>query len=310
MQSPAEPPRVRDAVLGDIRSFLVSGADFPSPKGVALRLAELARDPDAGVADAAKLVKTDAGLTAFVLRAANAARYGSGPAVVDVQRAVVRLGMGLLRIHAIAVSVMQQHLQGRCANFDYGGFWRESLLTAVLTEALARRCDGFPREEAFALGMLGGIGRLAFATSAPDEYAVVLAVGHGDTELLAAERRIFGFDHNELTAVLLADWGVPTHLADVVYWKQDPEAGGFTRDSVPHKLAGALQLAEGMARLMFGQGDPAPLLVRAGMLDISPEELQAMAREALQQWGEWARSIDLRPGSRPPAVPDFAPTGG
>jgi HD-like signal output (HDOD) protein len=287
-----------DSVLTDIRTFLRAAGELPSPKGVAAQLVTLTQDPEASLAEVARLVRSDPALTAFLVRAANAARYTGSPKVVDPGRAVARLGMNMVRVYAIAASVLGEHRRGDCLAFDYGLYWGRCLLGAILMESLASRCDGFPAEEAFALGLLGRVGRLAFATAAPGDYAEIIerALAEG-RELEVLEQQRFGFDQNELTAVLLVDWGIPTRLADVVYWQRDPEAGGFSPDSIGHRLAGALRLATELADASLpglGADETGSVYLRAGMLGMTEQELRSLVGSALASWAEWAQLLELK----------------
>ncbi|AUL98822.1 MAG TPA: HDOD domain-containing protein [Pseudothauera hydrothermalis] len=300
MNSLSRPPRNPDDTRGRIRRFILDAEALPSPKGAALRLIELARDPDASIDETVRVIQTDPALTGFVVRAANAARFGGIERTLDVKRAVVRVGMQMVRAHALAISMIRDHKKLRCKHFDYTRFWTESLYTAVLMDKLAERYREFRLGEAFVLGLLAGVGRLAFATAAPDDYGVVLArAAARGVPLELLEQEAFGFDHHELSAVLLADWGVPTELADVVYWQCDPEGGGLKPDSRPYRLAGVLQLAAGLAAEAVAapeqDGASGIVYLRAALLELEPADMAALTAQALVELREWLQLIGLPP---------------
>jgi HD-like signal output (HDOD) protein len=301
--------RERENVVRDIRDFLVAAESLPSPKGTALQLMAVARDPRAEVSDAVKVVKSDPALAGFVLRAANSARFGGLVKAVDLQRAVIRLGMNMIRVYAISLSVMAEKPRQRCPEFDYERFWTRSLLAGLVAARIAAQKD-FPAEETFSLGLLGHIGRLAFATSVPAEYGRVLSqVASGATTLEAGERAQFGFDHHELSAVLLVDWGLPAKLADVVYWQYDPEEGGFAPESREHQMAGALQLAGSVAELSFRDHlDPAAVAaayLRAALLDLGPAQVRQITADALGELGNWSAFTKIAVPTRPLSPADW-----
>jgi HD-like signal output (HDOD) protein len=305
----SDPATTRDPseTIGNIRRFLLAAEALPSPKGTALRFAELARDPDAGMDAMAQVIRSDPALSGFVLRAANAARYGGGKPILDLNRAMVRLGVNAVRSHALAVSLIRDGKGVRCARFDYDGFWTASLLTASLMEALARRNNEFPAPDAFVLGLLSRIGRLAFATAAPGDYAQVLERdAAGGVALEVLEQRAFGFDHHELSSVLLADWGIPTALADVVYWQCDPEGGGFAPESRPYRLAGALQLAGSLADYCLAPAehpqDAGTVYLRAAVLEVPAGEIAALTEASLADLRDWLRLVGLPVPATPAPV--------
>lgn len=302
METPAHSaaPRDPEQTRGSIRRFIVDAEALPSPKGAALRLIDLARDPNASIDETVRVIQTDPALTGFVVRAANAARFGGIERTLDLKRAVVRVGMQMVRAHALALSMIREHRQTRCKRFDYNRFWTESLYTAVLMDELAVRYREFRPGEAFVLGLLASIGRLAFATAAPDEYAQVLErAAEGRVPLQLLEQQAFGFDHHELSSVLLADWGVPTELAEVVYWQHDPEGGGFEPESRPYRLAGILQLAGGIAADSLApateQGGSGIVYLRAALLELDDDDIAKLTREGLKELREWLSMIGLPP---------------
>jgi HD-like signal output (HDOD) protein len=165
-------------------------------------------------------------------------------------------------------------------------------------EALARHCGDLPASEAFTLGLLSDIGVLAFATAAPGSYDLALdRAAQFDGPVEEVEQQTFGFDRHELSAVLLADWGIPTALADVVYWQRDPEGGGFQPDSRSYRLACALQLATRLAEVcLSGNADVesvATVYLRAAILDLSPEEARSLANDALAELPVWIGLVGL-----------------
>lgn len=291
-------PRDRGQVTGNIRDFLLAADELPSPRGAALQLIELARDPDVRIDAVVRVIRSDPALSGFVLRAASAARFGRTERSLDLQQAVIRLGMNIVRAHAVALSLVTNRPKVTSKRFNYNAFWTASLLNAAVMEALARHCGDLPAAEAFTLGLLSDIGMLAFATAAPATYDLALErAAKGGQTAEAAELQAFGFDRHELSAVLLADWGIPTSLADVVYWQQDPEGGGFEPDSRSYRLACGLQFATRLAETCLAdQPDPdsvATVYLRGAILDLAPEEARKLAMDALAELPMWTDLVKL-----------------
>jgi HD-like signal output (HDOD) protein len=290
------PPRS----VGNIRRFLVAAEDLPSPKGTALHLMEITRSPDASLSEAVRVVRSDPALAAFVLRAANTARFGFRPVLLDLNQAVARLGLDVVRSHAMALSMMSEKPRSLCEAFDYRMFWIRSLATGVAMEHLTSLLPGLPLTEAFSLGLLAHIGQLAFATSAPREYHSIasrLDEGLSDEEISFLERETFGFDHHELSAVLLVDWGIPTSMADVVYWQCDPEGSGCAPDSLQYRLASALQLASRLAACLvpnpYAEERSSVLFLRAAINGLSTLQVYDWAKQTHQELIEWMRLLRM-----------------
>ena len=73
-------------------------------------------------------------------------------------------------------------------------------------------------EEVFTLCLQGRIGSLALVTAYPAEYSSILgdAGTKEDFGLINLGQSEFGFDHNQLTQAMLADWGMPQVFQEVV----------------------------------------------------------------------------------------------
>lgn len=295
---PVAHTRPQHEVVRDIRSFLVAADALPSPQGTALQIVELARRPESSLEDIVNIVKTDPALAGFVLRAASSARFHAMRGTANVQTAVQRLGLNAVRSHALVLSLLSQSARLRCEGFNYHHFWVSSLHTGILTEAFALAAHNQSADDTFSLGLLSNIGMLAFATAEPDEYARLLAfarAARSDIETL--EREVFGFDHHELTAVLLVDWQLPTSTADIVYWQHDPEGGGFAPGSTPYVLTCALRLARSLSSHVL---DPASVAdhvamahLRAAILGLDAGDTQEVLSESMVALREWTHLVGL-----------------
>lgn len=290
--------RDRGQVTGNIRDFLLAADELPSPRGAALQLIELSRDPEVSIDAVVRVIRSDPALSGFVLRAASAARFGRTERPLDLRQSVVRLGMNIVRAHAVALSLVANRPKVTSRRFDYNAFWTASLLNAAVMEALARHRGDLPASEAFTLGLLSDIGLLAFATAAPASYDLALERAAQSPEPVeSVEQQVFGFDRHELSAVLLADWGIPTALADVVYWQRDPEGGGFESDSRSYNLACGLQLAARLAETCLAEqadvDSVATVYLRAAILDLTPDETRALATDALTELPMWTELVKL-----------------
>lgn len=305
MTSGSTGQRPRHEVVHDIRAFLVAAETLPSPQGTALKIADMARDPDVSLEEVIRVIKTDPALTGFVLRAASAARFHAMRGTASVQTAVQRLGLNAIRSHALVLSLIAHSSRLRCEGFDYQQYWVDSLHTGILTERLALAAHSQSANDTFSLGLLSDIGMLAFATAEPETYARLLALArHSRQDIAALEREQFGFDHNELSAVLLVDWQLPTTMADIIYWQRDPEGGGFAPDSTPYLLACVLRLAHSLNRYLF---DPthaeehlANARLRATILEMDFELVRQTLSESLNSLREWTQLVGL-------PMPPFSP---
>jgi len=280
-----------------------SSGKLPSPKGVALAIMEISQREDASLAEVARVVQTDPALASRLLQLANAAVQGSR-SVVSINDAVMRLGMSVVRMHAMGFSLVDQYAKGPCEKFDYQGFWSESLLMAVACQELGGVVKVGTPEDLFACGLLSQIGRLALATLYPAEYAAILERAAAGESLQALEREILELEHTELTTVMLADIGIPKALAEPVHYHESPDQSGFAEGSRPYVLTQLLFLARHFVNLAMsgetGRHDRISEVMRLGaMIGLDADSLGGLFDRIVQKWMEWGALLKVPSSSLP-----------
>lgn len=285
---------------------LKASGDLPSPKGVALAIIRLTQRTDVSLAELARIIKTDPAFVGRLIKAANTGNHGRRP-VASVPEALAVMGLPAVRTLALGFSLLSSYRQGACSSFDYPGFWSKSLVTAIGMQALARQLRCTQPEEAFCLGLLSRVGELALATLYPDEYARVLdqSLTERAVTLVALERNAFATDHSELTAAMLADWGLPKLFSDVAFHGEDREEGAFPEGSrawlmvqtlaVSHHIATICTAAEHMRSALMPR-----LFLLGARLQTDSETLTAMCDQIVQSWREWGVLLDLATCEVPP----------
>jgi diguanylate cyclase (GGDEF)-like protein len=281
--------------------------ELPSPKGVALAILELCRKEDATIAEVAHIAQTDPALASRLIRQANSAAMGGSRPVDSVTEAIMRLGMGTVRNLALGFSLVDQYQNGPCEGFDYQGFWSHSLLMAVAVQQFCTMANVGASEELFACGLLAQVGRLSLATVYPAAYARLLQNPDPTRSLVSLEQEHLQADHNELTAALLTEWGIPGALVEPIYHHENPEASGFATGSRPHQLVNILYLARCVADLGLAPeaehgSRSAALLLLAGRTGLDADTLGAAIDNLVQRWREWGELLRV-PAS---ALPSFA----
>jgi two-component system cell cycle response regulator len=280
--------------MSKIEQLRISG-QLPSPKGVALAVMEMSRREAATLDEVARVVQTDPALSSRLLHLCNAAASGGRP-LASIREAVLRLGMTAVRQLAMGFSLVDQHLQGPCEAFDYPTFWSHSLFMAVAGQELGKVVRAASPDELFACGLLAQIGRLALVTLHPADYAAILAEDRHGEALRELERERLGLDHAEVTAVILADCGIPKALAEPLHYHQQPEAAGFSDGSRPCQLTHLFFLARRMADLGLAavaerHGNISELMLLGGKIGLDAAALGEVFDRVVRQWHGWAELL-------------------
>lgn len=207
--------------------------NLPSLPAVALRIIELANNPDVDLDDLAQVIAMDPALVTKLFRAANSPLYGLRRKATNLRQALNLLGLQGTLTLALGFSLIASSDSTSGAPLNTEQFWRRSLLAATACRVLGQRLALKNLEELFLAGLLHGIGILALAIMMPDQYAVLLdeAGDHQpdgttalDCERLATlERDRLEVDHAEVGAWLLHRWGLPDYLCQAVSGSLDPD---------------------------------------------------------------------------------------
>ncbi len=231
--------------MTELLDRVLASPNLPTLPVAAMRLVQLAQDPEVEIDDFARVISTDPALTSRVLRAANSSYYGLANNVATIPRAVMVLGLSTVRMLALGFSLVQTMRGAEGPQFDYTGFWRRNLLTGVGARHVATRLRTADPEEAFIGGLLHGVGILAIQGTIPREYAGVVAASRGDNTLLAElERKQWGTDHAEVAHALTSTWTLPPSLvAAVTYYLRVDECPPDARE---------LARCVGFGRLLVG----------------------------------------------------------
>lgn len=191
----------------------------------AIKLNELVGQPDTSNQEIIDVLQLDTALAATVLRLANSAWYGLPTKVDTLSRAVTLIGHSALRDLVLAAGFIKR-FQGIPSEFvNMKTFWDNSVACGVAARNIAKRLRLASGEQIFLAGLLHKIGRLVFFASSPTQYYQVLVGAEGgESGLVSAERKVFGFTYAELGGELLKKWNLPTVLQSVVTHQLDSDA--------------------------------------------------------------------------------------
>ena len=286
----------------DIFRKIKETGKLPTPATKAFKIFRLANDDETNISDLAAIVGTDPAIAARILKIANSAFYKSLNPITSVQEAIIRLGLKMVKRISLGLSLISAHNNGPCVEFDYDLFWAKSLARAVVARNLTDvKQSVFNAEEAFTVGLLCQIGRLAFATAFAKEYADVLRQtgAHSPVILKENEKRAFGIDHNELAAELMADWRLPDVFCKAVRFQDSfDEKKNLTPGSPEYELTGLLQWPAKMSNLFTQSGAKREFLEsvikEASQMDLGGDKLAQWFDSTANEWEEMGDILEVK----------------
>ena len=179
------------AVL-DYKKKIYAIRDLPTLPVIAQKVMSLADDDSASMQKLAAIISSDQALSARILSLANSAYYGHRATVSTIQRAMIVIGMNMLKQLSLSVLV--------CGTIGRGGrdrthFWKHSIGTATASALIAQRA-GFKDDDVyFMAGLLHDIGKMILEMYFPNE-----------TEM----------DHTEVGAWMAERWQLPPALISAI----------------------------------------------------------------------------------------------
>ena len=278
---------------------LKASGRLPSPRGIALAIVKLLQRDDFKIDDLLRLVQSDPAIAGNLLKFSNAAAFGHSRPIVSLSKAIITLGTFRVRNLVLALSVLHNHREGACPQFDYSRFWSRSLASAISAQALATYARTSP-EENFTAGLLSCVGELALAAIFPERYGEILAASdEGTQQRLALEHEAFGTDHRELTSTLLLEWGFPQVLVSAIYHCEAPDEAQLAEGSRSFELTFSLHVALELAKIcVTDEGSRWAMLpimfAKAARLGIGAEDFNSMADSIIASWLEWGALLGIQ----------------
>lgn len=165
---------------------------------------------DLGFRELDRLIKADQNMTTLILKAANSPLYSRGTEIRSLQVAISLLGFRVIRSLATVVAS-----SGLFQSATYARFrkyvWQHSVVTAVIARQIVMQ-TGLKdlSEDAFVAGLLHDLGKIILNTI--DRQSFISVIDACETEkisFVAAEKRVFGVDHQEIGARAAQEWALP-----------------------------------------------------------------------------------------------------
>lgn len=208
--------------LAQVRHDLRSALDRINQLGLfpeaAMRILQVTQDSDATLEDLERAVASDPVLTARVLQVANSPLYGFSKKIGTLRRAVQMLGMEGTRGVSFALAVSSIGTEGPLAH----GIYLHAIAASAFVCLVAPLVAGVHGSMLFATTLVHNLGLQLLLVLEPESSEALLdKFGHGPL-LIKAERVHFGFDHAQLGAAGLREWGLPDPAVAIVEQHHDP----------------------------------------------------------------------------------------
>lgn len=207
----------------DLIDALALCRNLPSPPAIAVRIIELAQDPETDIATAADVISMDMALSARMMRIANSPLYASRRRIENLGQALTMLGLNATLQLALGFALTRNLNDGSGDQSCYERVWRRSILSALAARFLGHARGNRRSEELMLAGLLQDIGILALLQLLPDRYSELLARSADNATLLANEHTELECNHADVGARAAEQWNLPHYLTRAIAQSETPE---------------------------------------------------------------------------------------
>ncbi len=187
---------------------------LPTLPEVALKIRETVESKSSSAQQIADVLKQDASLSARVLQVANSPFYRSRQKVEDIQTAVTRLGMNMVRDIVVRLA-MKQMFQATTEVLDlhFRQSWNTAVEVAAISRMLATTIRGINPEQALLAGLVHNIGALPILVLAENDADLF-----NNAEVLG---QLIYTLQNTVGKLILTRWNFTGAITDVVTYAHD-----------------------------------------------------------------------------------------
>ncbi|MCG7898442.1 MAG: HDOD domain-containing protein [Candidatus Thiodiazotropha lotti] len=216
--------------LNDLNEAIDSNKlTLPTLPEVALKVRDAVEQETSSANEIADIIASDAALSARLLQVANSPLYRGRVPIDNLQMAVARLGVRLVRSLVISL-IMQQIFQATDDLLDakFHQIWEESVQIAAISRVLSYNLDHLDKEQAMLAGLIHNIGALPVLAMAETRDELV----QDATEL----DRVIDILSPQIGQRILEMWDFPESLikvpANFLNLEYESEGGGDYSDIV------------------------------------------------------------------------------
>jgi HD-like signal output (HDOD) protein len=200
----------------ELRQVLGSIGEIPSLASTYTSLLQALQDDNASIAQVAKIIEHDMGMSAKILQLVNSSFFGLAQTVTTLRSAVSFLGLETIKNLALATETFRIFVpDARIPPSVCESIQQHTQVTAAIIVALPLQKE--TRDSSVVAALLHDIGRLVLASKMPDKFcAAITLAAQRECQEFEAEEELLGISHAEIGAYLLGLWGMPNLAVEAI----------------------------------------------------------------------------------------------
>lgn len=192
---------------------------------IALRIMEVANNPNSSATDLKKVLENDTALAARVLRCVNSAAFGVRVRITNLQQAIAYLGLKQIRNLAVTASVNELFKKDEALGpYRRSQLWKHLVAVGICGRLIAMRRKFANFEDVFLAGLMHDVGVILEDQHAHSIFAGVVQALTPEKLFWEVERSQLGFDHTQLGELIAESWGFPPAVRAVIRYHHSSES--------------------------------------------------------------------------------------
>jgi putative nucleotidyltransferase with HDIG domain len=232
-----------------VKDIVAAAEKLPPFPDIAWKIISLVKKM-APVKEIEELIGYDQVIAARILRLGNSVYYGRQNAAGSLKDAILLLGDKRLIQAVIAACATLYFRSG--SSRDEQELWEHSVSTALISEIVARRINYSGILTLYTAALLHDIGNTVLNLYSRIYLQSSLRELRGESDVVRAERRALGIDHQELGGIIARKWKFPPEIAAAIEHHHNPEKAARYEE-----ITSMVYLADSLA-VLFSKKDDRP----------------------------------------------------
>jgi HD-like signal output (HDOD) protein len=221
---------------------------LPSLQAIVWQLQQLTGQSHTRIQEISDVIKNDQSLTVRLLRLANSAFYAPAEPILNIDEAVLFLGMAQVRNSILTARFIEQTCTVPDGLLKWRDFWLHEISTGVIMQLLSTHMEEqrLGEDSYYAVGLFHDIGKLVLAYLSMDFFTQVLReTKQRGTGTAPVEIDILGLNHASIGAWYLQQQGLPPSLYEAIRLHHSWQFA-----SGPREEAAMISLADQISHLL------------------------------------------------------------
>jgi putative nucleotidyltransferase with HDIG domain len=181
---------------------------------VARKALDILNNVNCSIEDLNDIIEKDQTIAARILKISNSALYGMRQEVNSLHRAMMILGIKTIKSLILTATTRSLHKK---FGITEKMMWDHSVGAGIASKIIADGMGTDIEDVAFVGGLMHDLGKVIMNNETPDDFAeVMMNIYNEDIDAITAETAVYGFDHTEIGAGVVAKWKFSPILTDII----------------------------------------------------------------------------------------------